>query len=227
MQASPAVQEDRIAAKYADKDPTYFSGARADFVTCLPHDPTAAILEIGCGDGATGALALSQGRAGRYVGIELFPSAADAARQKLSEVVMGDVETLELDWQPATFDALIMSEVIEHLREPDAVLEKLRGVLRPDALVLASSPNVSHWRVIAKLLAGKFPQEDRGVFDRTHLRWYTPDTYAALFERHGFRIEWVGAVTPASWRVRLISQLTRGRFDHLFMTQIALVARRR
>ncbi len=227
MQASPVAQDQRIAQSYADKDPAYFSGARADFVTCLPIDPTASVLEVGCGDGATGAMALSQGRAGRYVGIELFPSAAEAAREKISEVLVGDVETMEFDWPPATFDALIMSEVIEHLREPGAVLEKLHAVLRPGALVLASSPNIAHWRVISKLASGEFPQEDRGVFDRTHLRWFTPNTYADLFERHGFAIEWVGAVTPASWRVRLISQLTRGAFDHLFMTQIALVARRR
>lgn len=227
MQATRAAPNRPIAGAYADKDPAYFSGARTDFVTCLPIDRTASILEIGCGDGATGVLALEQGRAGRYVGVELFPAAAEAARDKISEVIVGDVETLSFDWMPATFDALIMSEVMEHLREPGPVLDKLHTALRPGALVLASSPNVSHWRVLAKLLAGQFPQEDRGVFDRTHLRWFTPATYAALFESHGYSVEWVGAVTPASWRVRLFSKLTRGAFDHLFMTQIALVARRR
>ena len=42
---------------YAAKDAAYFSGARADFVSRLPKAPDARILEIGCGTGATGALA--------------------------------------------------------------------------------------------------------------------------------------------------------------------------
>lgn len=226
MHASTITTAPAISDAYAQKDEAYFSGARVDFVSCLPFDETARILEVGCGTGATGALALNDGRAGSYTGVELFPSAAQAARAKLTDVIVGDVETLEFDWKPSHFDALIMSEVIEHLREPDAVLRKLHTFMRPGALVLASSPNVSHWRVLRRLISGEFPQEDRGVFDRTHLRWFTPETYCALFERNGYNVEWVGAVTPPSWRTRLISRLTNGAYDHLFMTQICLVARR-
>lgn len=193
----------------------------------LPHDVTARVLEIGCGTGATGALALAQGRAGHYAGIELFPSAADAARDVLSEVVTGNVEATELPWQPATFDALILSEVLEHLVDPWTTLDKLARVVRPGGLVLASSPNVSHWRVVRELILGRFDLADQGVFDRTHMRWFTPDTYAAMFERSGFSVVSVEPVTPFSDRTRIFSQMTGGRFDHLFMTQISIEAVRR
>lgn len=218
---------ERFASNYETKAPSYFDRARVDFVFRMPADPTASVLEIGCGTGATGALALKRGRASRYVGVELFEGAAASAREVLSEVIVGDVETLEFDWQPASFDVLVMSEVLEHLREPWAVLEKVRRFIRPGGLVLASSPNVSHWRVIRELAAGRFQLADQGVFDRTHMRWFTPESFAGMFERAGFTVDRVRPVTPFSSRTRVLSMLTGGRYDHLFMTQISIEAHKR
>lgn len=212
---------------YETKGASYFSGARADFVDRLPSDPGAAILEIGCGSGATGALALARGKAARYVGIEVCESAAAHAREVLTEVVVGDVERLELPWRPATFDAVILSEVLEHLIEPWAVLEKLHGVVRPGAMVLASSPNIAHWQVLRELGHGRFELADRGVFDRTHLRWFTPASFAAMFERCGYRVQALGPVKPFSGKAELLSRWSKGRLDHLLMTQISIEARRR
>lgn len=216
-----------FATGYEKKAESYFNRARVDFVHRLPMDPTSAVLEIGCGTGATGALALKRGRAGRYVGVELFEGAAASAREVLSEVIVGDVETLEFDWQPAAFDALILSEVLEHLREPWAVLSKLSRFVRPGGLVLASSPNVSHWRVIRELVAGRFPLADKGVFDRTHMRWFTPESFVAMFNGAGFCVDRVRPVTPFSPRTRAFSNLTGGRFDHLFMAQISIEGHKR
>ena len=212
---------------YAAKPASYFSRARADFVGRLPVDRTAEILEVGCGTGATGALALDQGRCGRYVGIELFEAAAVEAREVLSEVITGNVEALKFDWQPATFDGIILSEVLEHLVEPGEVIKKLSRFVRPGGMLLASSPNISHWRVVRELLLGRFQLADQGVFDRTHLRWFTPTTFADLFEKAGFEVKEIGPVTAFSPRTKLFSRLTGGRFDHLFMTQIAIVAIKR
>lgn len=211
-----------ISLFYADKPATYFSRARADFVDRLPMDATASILEIGCGTGATGALALSEGRCKRYVGVELFEDAAAEAAEVLTNVIVGDVEKMQFDWQPAEFDAIIFSEVLEHLVEPRELVERLSRYVRPGGLVLASSPNISHWRVVRELVMGRFELRDTGVFDRTHLRWFTPQTFAEMFEKAGFSISDVGPVTPFSARTELISRLTNGRFDHMFMTQIAI-----
>jgi ubiquinone/menaquinone biosynthesis C-methylase UbiE len=212
---------------YAVKPASYFSNARADFVDRLPHDPSARILEIGCGTGATGALALSEVRCGTYIGVELFEAAAIEAREVLSDVITGNVETLEFDWQPASFDAVIFSEVLEHLVEPGAALKKVARFVRPGGLLLASSPNISHWRVVRELIMGRFDLADQGVFDRTHLRWFTPHSFADMAEKAGFDILELGPVTAFSPRTELISRLTSGRFDHLFMTQIAMIAKKR
>ncbi len=227
MTADVVAANQGLARFYQTKKASYFSGARADLIARLPQDPTARILEIGCGTGATGALALARGRAVSYTGVELFENAAAEARPLLSEVIVGDVEQLEFNWAPCSFDALIMSEVLEHLVEPWTVLKRLRPFIRPGATVLASSPNISHWRVIRELAHGRFRLADQGVFDRTHMRWFTPESYAAMFEQAGYDVVSVAPVTPFSARTQLISRLTDGRYDHLFMAQICLEARRR
>lgn len=221
---SPA---DAPAVAYRHKDERYFDGAREDMVVRLPFDPTASILEIGCGNGKTGAVALAKGRAERYVGVELMPEPAAEARTRLSRVVVGDVERIDLDFHAAEFDGLILSEVLEHLRDAEGLLSRLHRFVRPGGVVLASSPNISHWKVIGELFAGRFPQSEKGVFDRTHLRWFTPQSFAAMFERTGFRVTAVRPVRLFSAKQRAISYLFDGRLDHLMMTQIGLEAERR
>ena len=216
-----------LSETYEKKAASYFSNARSDFVRLLPRDPSAAILELGCGTGATGALALARGRAGRYVGIELTEQAGSKAREVLTDVLVGDVERMDFNWQPASFDALILSEVLEHLVEPAKTLERLGRFVRPGGLVLASSPNIAYWRVLKEFAFGRFHLTDSGVFDRTHLRWFTPESFARMFREAGFAVDHTGPVTPFSQRVELISRLSSGRLDHLFITQICLQGHKR
>lgn len=235
MQNHPQVAISRIESAapgsgidgYAGKPSAYFAGARADFVDAMTTDNKSWVLEVGCGSGETGALAKSRGKAGHYVGIELFPAAGARAGRVLEQVLIADVEKLELPWPDATFDAVVLSEVLEHLVEPWALLSRLARVVKPGGMVFASSPNVSHWRVVRELVAGRFELTDRGVFDRTHMRWFTPSTFRAMFERAGFSVERLGPVTPFSARTRALSRLTGGRIDHLFTAQICVHARRR
>ena len=114
-----------LAHHYEAKAERYFAGARHDFIAELPVNPMAHILEVGCGSGDTGALALSGGRAGTYVGVDINRRAAEKARGVLSEVHVGDIERMELAWPAASFDAVILSEVLEHLLDPWAVVARL------------------------------------------------------------------------------------------------------
>ena len=78
-------------------DYRYLAGAKHDIVARLPFDPTASVLEIGCGRGETGALALAQKRVRRYVGIEALPErAARAQGMVVSPLKVFDEVTLSL-----------------------------------------------------------------------------------------------------------------------------------
>jgi len=204
---------------YSAKDRSYFTNARSDYVNLLPPNRNAAILELGCGNGATGALALREHKAGRYVGIELFPEMAAEAQNILSEVHCGDVERLDLPYAPGTFDGLILSEVLEHLVNPEAVLRRLVTTLKPGALVLASSPNISHWRNVLELARGRFRYADSGMMDRTHLRWFTPESFREMFERTGVVVDRMEPLNPLRRWERLVK---RTPFAALTFLQINL-----
>ena len=216
-----------LVETYDVKPDSYFTGERADLIDRLPEDRTRTILEIGCGDGATGVYAKRTGRCGRYVGLELQERAAAIAAGVLDEVRVGDIETMDLPSTPGGFDVLIASEVLEHFADPWSVLRRLHPLLKPGAVVFASSPNVAHRSVLAMLLAGGWDLSDEGRMDRTHLRWFTPKTYAALFEDTGYDVVSLWPLLPPGRLGRLVNLLTGNRFSHLFMSQIVICAKRR
>jgi 2-polyprenyl-3-methyl-5-hydroxy-6-metoxy-1,4-benzoquinol methylase len=216
-----------IAEIYRDKPTGYFGSSRPDIVELLETGPQSAILELGCGAGGTGRDAMTAGKAGRYVGIELDEGAAAIAAQHLSEVMVGDVADIDLRPLTGKFDALIISEVLEHLTDPWTTLEKLVKCLKPGGAVFASSPNIAHWQVLKDLFLGRFDYTEVGVMDKTHLRWFTPDSYRQMFEAAGVEVLDVRALTPTRPKARFIDAMTGGKFRHLFMAQIMIVGRRR
>ncbi len=172
---------DAYDAKAAD----YFASARRGWVDPMPLNPGLSVLELGCGTGATGALALGQGKCGAWVGIERHGAAASEAARVLTDVVVGDVDSLDIPYPEASFDLLLMGEVLEHLPDPEATLRRLVRFLKPGGEALASTPNIGHWRIIAGLMAGRFDYEAQGVMDRTHLKWFTPRSLKRAFEQAG------------------------------------------
>jgi 2-polyprenyl-3-methyl-5-hydroxy-6-metoxy-1,4-benzoquinol methylase len=107
------------------------------------------------------------------------------------------------DWRPtdalsagswkAPFDAVVCADVLEHLPRPDALLARIREWLRPGGVLLVSLPNVANVTVRGALLLGRFPYAEKGILDRTHLRFYTRASARRLLEDGGFRIRRLAA----------------------------------
>ncbi len=93
----------------------------------------------------------------------------------------------------APFDAVVCADVLEHLPRPEDLLERIRAWLVPGGTLLVSLPNVANVTVRAALLAGRFPYAERGILDRTHLRFYTRRSARALIESGGFRLRGIAA----------------------------------
>jgi SAM-dependent methyltransferase len=151
-----------------------------------------AVLDVGCGAGQNGALAKERGA--HVTGIEGWAPSAAVARTRLDEVIDGDIEKDEAAKPLAgrKFDLIVFGDVLEHTKEPRAVLERFLPLLEEGGRVILSLPNVAAWPVRLGLLAGRFEYEDTGILDETHLRFFTRRTAVELAERAGLEILHVG-----------------------------------
>ncbi|MEM7218367.1 MAG: methyltransferase domain-containing protein [Pseudomonadota bacterium] len=153
------------------------------------------VLEVGCASGYFGAALRTEGHS--VWGVEPDPVAADAARAQLDRVSCANIEAFLLDEDTADerFDVIVLGDVLEHLVEPEAVLRACRSRLAPDGAIALSIPNVAYGPVRLMLLAGRWQYSDRGILDRTHLRFFTRASLLDLVERCGLQAERFSAIT--------------------------------
>jgi SAM-dependent methyltransferase len=125
----------------------------------------ATVLDIGCGDGSAAATAARALAGHRIVGVDWSQDALRRAARRLPQVVRGELSDGGLPFASGSADAVLFSEVVEHLVDPDGALDELRRVLRPGGHLMLSTPNLAAWYNRALLLGGVQP-----VFSEVSLR---------------------------------------------------------
>ncbi|HVR42165.1 MAG TPA: class I SAM-dependent methyltransferase [Thermoanaerobaculia bacterium] len=107
-------------------------------------------------------------------------------RGHYDHVVMTDLERIPA--VPGGMDAIVLADVLEHMRDPAALLRTAVTALTEDGRIFVSIPNVANLAIRLMLLTGRFEYDDRGILDRTHLRFYTRASARRLLEEAGLRI---------------------------------------
>ncbi len=186
----------------------YADGYNPDLLERIPLY-SRLVLDIGCGTGALGHAFKRRNPRARVFGIEGDPRAAAIASRRLDGVIAGDIETLSL---PESFsgavDCLIYGDVLEHLRDPWALLRRHAALLSPTGVLLASLPNVEHWRFAARLLQGGWRYEESGLFDRTHLRWFSQESTGQALAEAGYApLDSIGRVFEPEQGQRFIAAI--------------------
>jgi 2-polyprenyl-3-methyl-5-hydroxy-6-metoxy-1,4-benzoquinol methylase len=140
------------------------------------------VLELGPAAGYMSAVLRERGCT--VVGVELDPEMAAQAAQFCERMIVGDLEELDIEAELGEdcFDVIVAADVLEHLRDPLKTLRTLRPLLKPDGWFVVSLPNVAHASVRLALLEGRFDYQDLGLLDRTHLRFFTHESIAQLFD---------------------------------------------
>jgi SAM-dependent methyltransferase len=179
----------------------------------------AVILDVGCGDGAALATAARHNPGHHVAGIDWSADALRQAKTRGLTTIRGTIET-RLPIADSKADVVIMSELIEHLVDPDGALEEVRRVLRPGGALLLSTPNLAAWYNRALLAAGIQPVFSevslRAVFGRPgsvvagHLRLFTRRALTEFLTASGFR-----CVTVAGARYHDVPRLL-GPLDRAF-----------
>ncbi len=165
----------------------YFEYDRPEVVALVPESASR-ILDIGCAAGALGAALKARGPCTVW-GIELEPDIAARAGDRLDTVLVGDAIELGAGLEAESFDAVIMADALEHIADTDTALAMVRRVMKPDAKLVLSLPNVRHWSVLQMLLSGDWRYADAGIMDRTHLRFFTLRSAARTLKEAGFTVE--------------------------------------
>jgi 2-polyprenyl-3-methyl-5-hydroxy-6-metoxy-1,4-benzoquinol methylase len=177
------------AISVAERNAAY-TGARADIVDMIPASASR-ILDVGCSNGATGRALKAINPTRSVCGIEYDAEFARQAARDLDFVVHGDLNVL--DWQVALgerrFDCIIFADVLEHIVSPQQCLQQAKQFLLPGGTIVVSLPNIRHVSALSSIfLQGNFPQRDRGIFDRTHLRWFTMRDGKEMLATSGFKV---------------------------------------
>jgi 2-polyprenyl-3-methyl-5-hydroxy-6-metoxy-1,4-benzoquinol methylase len=163
-----------------------YENPRLPVQALVPRDARR-ILDLGCSSGALGE-ALKARQPAEVVGVELEPDYAADAERRLDRVIVADVEELarrgDLEAELGRFDCLIAADVLEHLVDPWAALRAFATLLDPGASAVVSLPNVRYWETFWQLgRHGTWPRRPEGIFDRSHLRWFTlKDAYALCLQ---------------------------------------------
>jgi SAM-dependent methyltransferase len=157
---------------------------------------TGALLEIGCGDGDF----LVEAEAAGYsvTGVELASAACAQARARLTrgEVICGLLETAGLEH--GQFDLCVLSDVIEHVREPIAFLEQIHRLLKPGGAIFIATPSLNSWS--ARLLRQNWME-----FKPEHLTYFDPKTIQNALFHTGFD----QAIVRPGWKILSLDYIAR------------------
>jgi 2-polyprenyl-3-methyl-5-hydroxy-6-metoxy-1,4-benzoquinol methylase len=167
-------------------------------------------------------------------GVEPNPVAGAEARQVLDRVHVGTFSAAALVELGADqpYDCVVFNDVLEHMEEPEGAVRLARDALRPGGTVVASIPNIRNWATIHSIVRqGRFQYVDRGVLDRTHLRFFCRRDMELLFEDASFDVLGAHGISPLDadkWsRWRLISRVVgNGLAEEGRFKQFVVVARR-
>ena len=177
----------------SDFNPSYI-GRRSDVERLLPPGART-VLDVGCSVGSLGA-SIKASTGAQVTGIEYSPAMAAEAEKVLDRVFVGDA-TAVIDGtalEGMRFDAIIFADVLEHLPDPWLTLRRAVRLLSPGGIIIASLPNIRHVSTIFHLVVlGYWPYRDRGIHDRTHLRFFTRRNVLELFRSADLSIDSIDA----------------------------------
>jgi SAM-dependent methyltransferase len=193
----------------------------------------ARLLEIGCGLGDF--LLQAQERGLDVTGVEYSGSACEIARAKVGDrgrIVQGEIAAL--DDEKGVYDVCVLADLIEHVRDPKALLERVHRLLKPGGVILIATPTLDSWS--ARLLRNRwmefkpehlfyfnsatlqtllFKTHFAGVVERPCVKALSFDYIAGHFER--YRVPGISGLTrflqrtlPRAWRRKPLQVVASG-----------------
>lgn len=210
---------------YTNKASGYFKNKRAEMLKFVPPQ-CSKFLEIGCGDGSFGRQIKSTNKQVEYWGIDLDDNSITEAANNIDQALAGDINVIIENLPENYFDCIVMNDVLEHLMDPMEVLLGLESKIKPNALLVASIPNVRYITNLFNLILKRdWEYTDYGILDKTHLKFFTKKSIIRFFQSKNFEIQILEGINPIkSWIVSLANCITLGFFNDTRYLQFAVLA---
>ncbi len=196
------------------------------------------ILDVGCGEGFLSRELVAAGN--EVIGVDLIekPQYQDSMKAYYRCDLSQGLDPAQEPLRSANPDRILLLDVLEHVTRPEPVLEACRKLLAPHGLAIITVPNIANIAIRLSLAFGQFDYTDRGILDRTHVRFYTRKAARRLLADNGFEVILeratvipieVALTAPPTNRAmivanRLLAAATR-IFPTLFGYQLLFVAR--
>ncbi len=144
------------------------------------------ILDVGCGDGLFSEL-IRKGNT--KVGVDFIP-VSDSIRKNLDEYYQIDLNNglPEEIKQKEKFDYILMLDILEHLYNYDKIIKDSKNLIKPDGKIIISIPNIANIYIRLGLLFGRFTYKDKGILDRTHLKFFTYYSIKKIIKDYNLQI---------------------------------------
>lgn len=208
----------------SEKPKGYFGSTREDMLKYVPS-ATKTSLEFGCGEGGFSALVKERMGVEAWA-VEIVEGAAKKAEEKLDNVINADAyEAINL-LPDNYFDCIIFFDILEHLVDPYLLLTLVKKKLTKNGVILTSIPNIRFYRTFVRfVLHGEWDYQDKGIMDKTHLRFFTRKSILKMYDDLGFEIVSFEGIYPTRSRnLKIINFLTANRFaDTKYLHYVSVI----
>ncbi len=174
------------------------------------------VLDVGTASGTLARMCATKPL--RLFGVEPNADWAQIASPLYERIWVGTIEEIDQGCLSG-YDAVVLGDILEHLPAPEQVLQKLVSQQSPDCLFIISVPNVANLWVRLNLLFGRFDYTDRGILDRTHLRFFTRKSLVAMVANTGLSMLSIQATPIPLELVSSFFNSAPGRFLHTLLAQ--------
>ncbi|MDP9385088.1 MAG: methyltransferase domain-containing protein [Actinomycetota bacterium] len=158
------------------------------------------VVDLACGEGY-GSAVLAR-TAASVVGVDANPEAYDHARLKYTREPVLTFERNMIELWRGDVDCVVFLQTIEHVQDPDAVLEQIRSLIGPSGVAYVSTPNVL-------TLAPEGAEKSGNPW---HVKEYRHEEYRELCERHFGSVELLGLFHARKLRWHQLA-IERARWD--------------
>src|SRR5580698_9174347 len=170
---------------YADADSahshSYLLPSVTRFLRSLPSGSR--ILDVGCGNGSLIAYFVDSGF--ELHGIDSSSSGVRHARQQWPSVTFHQADVtgqIPMELRAGYFDAIICTEVIEHIYEPRKLVANAYLLLKPRGRILVTTPYHGYWKNLAMALTGQMDEHFTALWDFGHIKFWSRKTLTALLK---------------------------------------------